>query len=111
MIEAMVMIEPGPITIAPESLAEEVLQNVRMILCTPVGSLPLDRDFGLDFSVLDQPLPRARALLSAEIAAKVARYEPRAQVTRVDWDQAQALEAADGRLAPAVKVRIQDGAA
>ncbi len=86
--------------------AEEVIQNVRMILTTPKGSVPLDRDFGLSFTVLDQPTPRARALMEAEIVRLVGKYEPRARVLRVAWAREEA-EAMEGRTFPKVTIEVR----
>lgn len=96
---------PRPIEFAPSTLAAEVAQNVRMIITTPRGSLPLDREFGLDFSVIDQPLPRAKALLARDIVSQVARYEPRARVDQVDW-QETVDEAMDGQIIPLVTINV-----
>ena len=104
-MEMMVSARPAEVVVAPASRAEEIAQNVRMILTTPKGTVPLDRDFGLSFTVLDQPLPRAMALLAGEIVEQVARYEPRAEVIEVDWQPLQP-QAADGRLVPRVRMKI-----
>lgn len=92
------------IEIHPRDLSTEVAQNVRMILSTAVGTLPLDRRFGLDFSILDQPIERAKALLSVEVYRKLKRYEPRVELVRVRFSG----NGPDGRLAPSVIVRIKD---
>ena len=105
-MQMIVDTEPGPVTIGPANPAEEVAQNVRMILSTPKGSVPLDRDFGLDFGLVDQPQPRARALMEVEISRQVGRYEPRARVVRVAWPH-DAAEAVDGRLSPRVTIEVQ----
>ena len=42
-----------------------VLQNIAVILSTPRGSVPLYRDFGLDWSFLDKPAPVAKVLMVA----------------------------------------------
>lgn len=97
--------KPRPLVIAPESLAEEVAQNVAVILATPKGSVPLDRDFGLSFAVVDTPAPRAKALMAVEIVRQVGRYEPRARVLAVDWQEAE-VDAMDGRLIPLVKIEV-----
>jgi phage baseplate assembly protein W len=105
-MDLLVSTLPKDLVISPESRYEEIAQNVRMILTTPKGSVPLDRDFGLDFKVLDQPTSRAQALLSAEIITQVSRYEPRANVTKVDWENFPD-EAGDGRLIPRVSLRVE----
>jgi len=104
-MELMVSAENQAVVIAPAAAAEEIAQNVRMILTTPKGSVPLDRDFGLDFDVVDRPTPRARALMGVEIVRQVGRYEPRARVVSVDWREA-AEEAMDGRLIPVVRIEV-----
>ena len=37
---------PGKLNLAPETLEEEVLQNVAIIVSTPKFSVPLDRGLG-----------------------------------------------------------------
>jgi uncharacterized protein len=84
----------------------EIFQNVKTILATTRGSVPLDRTFGLD-AALDEPLPIAWARMAADIVAEVEKQEPRVRVSRVDF---KALDAAEGRLAPVVYIRIREGA-
>lgn len=43
------------VNFAPETEVVEILQNVRTILATRKGSVPLDRDFGLSWQYLDAP--------------------------------------------------------
>ena len=59
---------------------------LRTLYGTPVGSVALDRDFGLDWSFLDLPLPAARARLESEIIRKTMKYEPRVSVREVRWE-------------------------
>ena len=74
------------IDFAPASLLAEIVQNIRTLLRTVKGSVPLDRAFGMSGNGLDDPLPVARALISREIVDAVARYEPRAEVVRVECE-------------------------
>jgi phage baseplate assembly protein W len=80
----------------------EVFQNVKFILLTEYFSVPLDREFGMDFSMVDRPIPVAEAMLSQEIAMKIALYEPRCQFTDVTFDG----DAISGKLAPSVTIEI-----
>lgn len=91
----------GPIQFAPANELEEIFQNIRTILSTPKGSVPLDRDFGIDLSYLDSPNPVAEAKLTTEIIAAVKRYEPRVSVTAISFTGDM-----DGKLKPVVEVRI-----
>ena len=51
----------------PATETEEILQNVRTILATRVGSVPLDRGFGLTWEHVDKPYPVARSLMTAAV--------------------------------------------
>ena len=86
----------------------EILQNVAVILGTVKGTVPLDREFGLDITFLDSPLPVARARFSAEVATEIEKQEPRVRVTRVDFDETP--DAGDGILFPRVSVEIREDA-
>ncbi|QKS70263.1 hypothetical protein FLK61_26240 [Paenalkalicoccus suaedae] len=66
--------------------SDEVIQNLHMLFTTPIGTVPLDREFGIDTSFLDQPINVAQALLRAEYANKTEIYEPRAFVTEVQFE-------------------------
>ena len=67
----------------PESLEEEIAQNIRFILSTPKGSVPMMRDLGIDHSLLDNPAPAMQAKLKADVVEQVKRFEPRARVKEV----------------------------
>ena len=97
--------DPAEIEVGAQGL-NEILQNVRIIVTTRKGSVPLDRDFGVSWQMVDQPTPRARAELTAEIFQAVSKYEPRARVTRVEFDQT-ADDEMDGILTPRVQVEIK----
>lgn len=89
---------------APEGVME-ILQNVRTILATRKGSVPLDRDFGISWDNVDQSLPAAKMLMRSEVIDAIERYESRAKVTSVDF--AEDVEGAmDGVLKPIVTVQI-----
>ena len=62
---------------------DDVVRCLRNLILTPAGSVPLDRDFGIDQSFLGQPLNVAQNTLAVEIMDKAARYEPRAVVLEV----------------------------
>ncbi len=80
------------------TVAEEVAQNVRTIVATETGSVPLARELGTPQDVVDQPQSAAGARLQASVVKAVRTYEPRALVTDVE------LEATvDGKLSVTVK--------
>ncbi len=52
------------------------ITRIKNLLSTPVGSVPYDRNFGIDYSILDRPVVEAKVLLMAEIINKIRKYEP-----------------------------------
>ena len=72
-------------TIMPATEVEEILQNVRCILATTKGSVPMDRAFGISANMLDAPISVTQARLTAEIAKAVKTFEPRARVQEVKY--------------------------
>lgn len=89
---------------SPATAIEEILQNVRTILATPVYSVPLDRAFGVNAELLDLPMPVARAKLAAEIVQAVQKFEPRVEVIKVLF----AGDTIAGRLQPTVRLRLKE---
>jgi phage baseplate assembly protein W len=93
------------INLTPETVDEEVIQNVAMILATPQFSVPLDRGLGLSQRFIDKPLPAAQALIIAEIIDAVETYEPRVTVENVYFEQGET----SGKMIPYVEVSINGG--
>ena len=91
------------ITFRPANVVVEIMQNVRTIFTTTKYSVPLDRLFGVSATMLDKPMPKAMALLQAEIVAAIHKYEPRCRVVKVEFDGDM-----DGRLVPRVRIRIDE---
>ena len=94
----------APVKIGATGTAE-IVQNVKTILSTIKGTVPLDREFGISGEYVDKPLPLARALYAAEVVGQVDKQEPRVKVSRVTFKD----DAMDGRLMPTVSIIIKDG--
>ena len=88
---------------APATVREEVLQNVRTIVSTIRGEVPLDRAFGIDGSLVDLPVNRAKAWMANEIIQAIRRYEPRAVITKVVF-----RGELEGKLIPVLEVEIRE---
>ena len=95
--------EMPPLNLAPATLAEEVLQNVHMIISTVKYSVPMDREFGIDGTVVDRPINIAKAHLSNEIFRAVRRYEPRAVIESIEFNGDEI-----GKLTPTIKIQISE---
>lgn len=81
---------------------EDALRCLTTLYASCEGEQALDRRFGISIEPLDKPLSAAKALLTAELVSKTARYEPRMQVKRVEWDES---ELAQGVLRPKVVIQ------
>lgn len=89
----------------PASDVEEAVQNVRTILATLKGTVPLDRNFGVNCIMLDAPQPAAEAAMTADIIEAITKYEPRAKPVNVQF----AIDHLTGKLAPKVYILISPG--
>ena len=98
-----VWIQQNEINFAPQTLAEEVIQNVITVCTTMKYSVPMDRELGVEARFLDDPVNTARAKFTSEIIQAVRKFEPRARVTHVDFDGTL-----DGQVFPRVRVRISE---
>lgn len=89
------------INLMPATEAEEIIQNVQMILSTQKFTVPLDRGFGIDGKFVDEPIGTARARAIAEITSAVNEQEPRARVKKIFFDGDET-----GRLSIRVRIEI-----
>lgn len=94
--------QTGGVDYAPESEAAEIIQNVRTILNTRVGTVPLHRDFGISWEHVDKPLPVAMSIMQGVIVDAVSEFEQRAKVEKVTFDG----DGAEGILRPRVIISI-----
>lgn len=92
---------------APETEVAEILQNVRTVIATMVGTVPLARDLAITWEHLDKPLPLAKVLQQEAFIDAVEEYEPRARIVRIDYEESE-QDAMQGRLNPRVIVAIGD---
>ncbi len=93
----------GGINLNPKTTAEEILQNVAIILATKRNTVPLQRGMGLSHEYLDKPILVAQPLLISDIMTAVTEYEPRAQIVNVTFEYD--AENSD-KLNPVVEVNI-----
>jgi hypothetical protein len=91
-----------PITLAPQSLVEEILQNIAMILGTVRNTAPLFRDFGISATFLDKPTVAAESILIGEIYDAIELHEPRAEIVNVFFERDESA----GKIVPVLEVII-----
>lgn len=95
------------ISFAPSSEVEEVMQNVRTIISSRVGTVPLHRDFGLSADVLDKPVNLAQILFQTAVIQALAQFEPRAKLAQIDFSTRNDL-AQQGVLTPILSIEIEE---
>ena len=78
---------------------EAINRQLSILFGTRAGEQALDRNFGLDWSFLDQPTEVAKAMLSAEVITKVNTYVPTVAVSNIDF-----IADNHGNLTPTVSV-------
>jgi len=84
--------------------SDEIMQNVHMILTTPAGTVPFDREFGVNMSFLDLPLERSKAKMTVEYITKINKYEPRASISSVTFE----YDELNGCMYPKVVIDLVD---
>lgn len=63
----------------------ELDRSLTLLLSTREGTLPLNREFGINMDFLDLPPETAKSLYTAEITKKVAKFIPSVRVQEVRW--------------------------
>lgn len=64
---------------------ENIRRNLAMLYATKAGSVPMDRDFGLECDFVSKPLPVAKSEFEFEVIRKTEIYEPGVQVEKVEY--------------------------
>ena len=71
-------------TFAGDYMAE-LDRQLALLLSTREGTMPLDREFGLNMDFVDMPPEVAKSLYVAEITKKTAQFIPEVRVQEVAW--------------------------
>lgn len=82
--------------------AEEIIQNVRNIFATPLGSVPSARSLGVDMGFIDRPPQVAKTLAVAALHNAI-RSEPRAEIASIEFKTK-----ADGKTGVKVRIKMKD---
>lgn len=86
--------------------AQAKLQEIKMVMDTPKGSVPMYREFGFDWGVLDKPAPVAQLLCRATIPEAIERWVPGVRVVGISFG----LDEKTGTLIPVVEVEDVESA-
>lgn len=80
MIEVTVQNTDKPMT---EAEAKLFKKNFKFFCSTPKGSLPQNREYGLDYSIFDEPFPVLRMKATVDIISGI-RKEYGVQIKTID---------------------------
>ena len=94
--------ENQQINLGPVTVEEEVIQNLWFLYSSLEYDVPLDRALGLNATYIDKPIEAAKALATTDIYDKTEEYEPRAEITNIDFK----ADYERGILKPIVEVEI-----
>lgn len=79
---------------------QSIVDGLLLLWSTPVGTVVLDRDFGIDMGFVDMPLMQAKQMFTVEIITKTRKYEPRVSVKKIAFT----TNALDGKLTPKIEI-------
>ena len=66
-----------------------VLQNIRLLVETRKGTIPMYREFGTEQAFVDKPPAVAETLAAADIREAIRTFEPRATLRDIRFDYNQ----------------------
>jgi phage baseplate assembly protein W len=85
---------------------QEIAQNIKTIITTWRGTVFLDRNFGINPAIIDQPENMVLPNLIMDITNQITNYEPRAEVTGISFNKSDAVT---GEIIPVVTFRVKEG--
>jgi hypothetical protein len=92
------------LNLKPEETETEIAQNIVMLAATPKGSVPLERELGIDMSYQDRPAAAATVLFEEGLREAVNEYESRVSVEGAETY----VDEQSGRIVPILEVIIND---
>ena len=96
------MIDYSNVNIDGLTISNDIKERLKLLLTTRIGTVVLDRDFGLDMSFIDKPLPIAKQLYTIEVINKIKKYEPDLKVQKITFQKGDSIE----KIVPKVKITI-----
>ena len=82
------------------NVGAELLARLATLFKTPKGTVPLNREYGFDFSMVDRPPDQAKAMYTAEAVRVIRKFEPLVKSAEVQFENAVA-----GKLCPKVVIK------
>ena len=82
------MVDAGNIILSFDNGQEKIKdieRCLRTLYSTKEGTVPLDREFGINWDFVGEPLPVAQNKFALEVVKKTAKYEKRVKVKEVTY--------------------------
>lgn len=67
-------------------ITEEEIDNLLTLYNTPMGTIPMEREKGIDFSYVDMPEMVAQNMFAAEVIQKTKKYSNNIEATSVSFE-------------------------
>lgn len=83
------MIDYEKINIESSNLSSDIKKRLNFLLTTRVGTVVLDRDFGLKMDFIDKSGPMAKQLYTIEVIRKIKKYEPELRIESITFQFAE----------------------
>lgn len=77
---------PQALLLFHESWLAKTAEEVRIVLNTPIGSVPFNRDFGIDMSYMHLPANAAMSAYASAAAEAIESFVPGLRVNQVLFD-------------------------
>ncbi len=68
------------------SSLDDIARNLSNLYSAREGSIPLNRNFGLDWGILSSPTPECESEFTLDVISKTEEFEPRVIVTEVTYE-------------------------
>ncbi|MGN1125845.1 MAG: hypothetical protein ACI4RI_00240 [Ruminococcus sp.] len=70
---------------AGKKVGDDTLNRINLLLSTPKGTMPNDREYGIDISFLDNPINLSEGLFVIEASYALEKYEKTITVDSVEF--------------------------
>lgn len=86
-------IRPQRLLLLNPSWLGKVAESVRVVLATPSGSIPSNREFGLDMTFMHLPENAAKSAYASAAADAIERYVPGIRVNQIIFEEGESPDA------------------
>ena len=77
--------KPVALAFEPQTIEDEIVQGLYILMNTCLGEIPCYREFGIDNSFLHKPMQAAKTMYAAAITSAIDRFMPDVRVNHVEF--------------------------